>query len=108
MSDEPLQPALNAQEWDDEMSGMAGNALFTDDVYNTLPRLMVADIAALNFHLPDDSPYKITRADVDAVRDAQDFARANGLSGHGVLDSLAAKLEAILPPVPDRPPAETT
>ena len=55
------------------------------------PSDMVGIMAVANASLPDDSPYKITRADVEEIRAAPNRILWN-------LMAIADKLEALLPP----------
>jgi len=94
MNDE-ITPALTAGEWRVISATIGENERSFDDQVeilcdaDNLPGL----IAFLNDSLPDDSPYKITRADVDLVRSSIDRA------GYPeTLIDLADKLAALLPP----------
>jgi hypothetical protein len=68
---------------------------------NIQPELWPGVIALANAALPDDSPYKITRADVEACRAAGQRTWHDPIHGEppDVLAQLAAKLEALLPPL---------
>ncbi len=78
--EDSIAPALSAEEW-------AFRSGITLGVHGSLPRM----IALANAALPDDSPYKITRGDVDALRLESGPSEA-------FLFRLAAKLAALLPP----------
>lgn len=99
MTDE-IRPALTLEEWE---------RIASDSEYfqpSTIEDLRVLDesdlpraVAYANNLLPDDSLYKITRADVEMLRaaaaaagDATDFGFMEGL------EQFAVKLGALLPP----------
>lgn len=104
MSDE-IKPALTAEEWR------------TSDL-TELPRYLIGEenaawvAAAANHALPAGHPLKITRADLAAVREAEELygdvwgatmnnpAEDDKASGdvYFALQRLAAKLAALLPP----------
>ncbi len=118
MSDE-LKPALSAEEW--AQSGEYGQRLWTFDngvqvaipdaggaevnwdgaVYDSRMQALgdkhLAVIALLNHALPNDSPYKITRADAHDCLVGAVFIRQHADDG-SALRRLADKLFAILPP----------
>lgn len=86
MSDTPKN-ALSEQEWADELR----------TITHVDPSLMARMTALCNHALPPDSPYKITRADVDLLRaDFDELADRGG--GTARAFGLLAKLAALLPP----------
>ncbi len=92
MSDE-LKPALSAEEWA-LPNGPARQHIWD---HGGLEQL----IAVANAALPDDSPYKITRADVEELESvAADAINAARWSERDVapLRAIAAKIAALLPP----------
>ncbi len=94
MSDE-LKPALTPEQW--RALAISGEwRLDGENLLSMRPPAIVACVAMANGALPADSPYKITRADVDALRSISDQA-ASEFHVYG-LDDLAAKLSALLPP----------
>ncbi len=108
-----IKPALSAEEWATDLGsaerdgawvyaakGFAGVVVGRDDQKtgvhlseDALPAL----IAIANAALPDDSPYKITRDDIGLIGYAI-MALHHRPVNQAKLDSLAAKLEALLPP----------
>jgi hypothetical protein len=117
-----IAPALNAEEWtrmewDDcpepkllapglsvavyaGRLDLARHTIFQGELVQdgrvivTNPIGLAATLALANAALPDDSPYKITRADVGAILytdpDSDEFGP--------VMERVAAKLAALLPP----------
>ena len=113
MSDK-IDPVLTAREWahwlgeNDDLRLQIDAAC--DGVGYSLRQDPAALIALANAALPDDSPYKITRADAIATANAATLLNAvqelapdapDDLGvGYGIthLRNLAAKLAALLPP----------
>ena len=110
MTDE-IAPALTPEEWRIydravESAREKGDALIysvrpwivnAGSTRESLPRAMTIANAAL----PDDSPYKITRSDLDKLDCAASALRHEYGSDDedaADLDALAAKLAALLPP----------
>ena len=92
-----ITPALTADEWrllNFWLVGkMPGGKVRGMVVMDLPPDHQLGAMAVANACLPDDSPYKITRADVDLVRSSVDRA------GYPeTLIDLADKLAALLPP----------
>lgn len=89
-----IRPALTPEEW--EAFGRS------PDGWPKLPRYAHADdgpwlMACANHALPDGHPNKFTREDVKALRVVQmQFSMAD--DEWKVLESLAARIEALLPP----------
>jgi hypothetical protein len=115
-----IPPALSAEEWAEgtarhgepllayvAMEGQRLSVYDQGDEADVAPELRPAAIALANAALPDDSPYKITRADVEALlarpHPEADMYHAGQLCcdvalRNERLSALAAKLEALLPP----------
>lgn len=117
-----IAPALTPSEWKDarwqrgdrEFSCRNGMWLAGfDEGIGLLDEEMPVVIALANHALPSDSPYKITREDVEALRAGRiacagerDAARRDGRSDDArswqaaahTLDALMDKLAAFLPP----------
>jgi hypothetical protein len=102
-----VPPALSAEEWQEaDARRVRAFVQATDDLpphlrpeaWGHQPQVA---LALANAALPDDSPYKITRADVEACRAAGPRTWHDPIHGEPpeVLARLAAKLEALLPPL---------
>ncbi len=107
-----LKPALTPEQWailapimDDVADAMVHeipNAIILDDEdINSSAAVM----AIANAELPADSPYKITRADVDYLLndvalalENEDVWRSPDAPGESPARTLAAKISALLPP----------
>jgi len=126
MSDE-IRPALTADEWaktsfirpDSTFTAYGSDGrVFEAAAYNMAAECLpdseldigdtiwtgepVASLIALaNYALPDDSPYKITQADVELIRDSAEEFRVSWPVGERGLLAVAAKLAALLPPQAD-------
>ena len=98
-----ITPALTAEEWAEIRSG---NFQLDDIIARPF-----ATIAALNHTAPDDSPYKITRADLQAIEKGlvgidcvisefccNDAERRATKAESNALAVTLAKLNALLPP----------
>jgi hypothetical protein len=133
--DEPIPPALSAEAWatreieeigppgdsftvwiSDEPGWRGGLQIRADDGYATIPSVLCPGVMALaNAALPADDPRKITRADVELLREAVYAACACGdrdlrATGAGFEEreyhqrradqwaTVVAKLAALLPP----------
>ncbi len=123
MSDD-LKPALSAEEWakpgneygqrmfdigDNYVVLTPDDILVNSDGSASYPECQAVGrenippmIALLNYALPDDSPYKITRADVKELREIGEAYAAEHFSGHiengeSILRTVQ-KLAALLPP----------
>lgn len=111
MSDEPtIPPALSAEQWKDALAvaivpnGVSPGCVALFQMYcdeygyatyassSDLPKF----IALANAALPDDSPNKITRADVAFLNEIAGALYSGAWSGPA--ERLAAKLAALLPP----------
>lgn len=112
LNDAKIEPALSAEEWayilptteDDGCNARVENALSCYGDCGPHQKTM----AAANFVLPDDHPLKLTREDVAAIIigvestrrrlmfEGRDFVA--GTSAIANLLSIAAKIEALLPP----------
>lgn len=126
-TDAKIQPALSAEEWadlftdpyddsvpDERIMGVAcSDRMPTAHVFDgTLYLNAIADhdtdlpqlMAVANAALPDDSPHKITRADVARLEGFANWIREELHYNEGAvadtvrLSDLAAKLAALLPP----------
>jgi hypothetical protein len=118
MSDE-IPPALSPEEWADVESNEIGSSVYRPGVYCThlFPRhrvnfaggdddgvIQVGNddapfvMALANAALPDGSPYKITRDDVEEIGEAYEHYRDMQAPGYRAFQRLAAKLAALLPP----------
>src|SRR5688572_10201737 len=113
----PIEPALSAEEWRDVLHpqierGFPDEADSPQEVADGLHwrseaecahRRYARGIALANAALPDDSPYRITRADVGALRALFDELQGvwPGWPVNGpdqTVYRLADKLAALLPP----------
>jgi hypothetical protein len=99
----PIAPSTEAWRW--VVDGEVGHSLrSTVDVEGGYPLesdAAPAILALANWQLPDDSPYKITRADVDHIEwVAEQMRKLNPISidDEMTLTRIAAKLTALLPP----------
>lgn len=113
MSDEPLKPALPPAYWERLSGGIAYLRAWDDHVHAVEHRKSgipgarsvavsaknetEALLALANAALPDGSAYKITRADVQALREVISCLADIGKYTDDV-EQLAAKLAALLPP----------
>jgi len=105
---EPIPPALTPEEWLEsppDRSGWDGEiyGLASSHSTETMTERMVQIIARANHNLPNDSPYKLTQADVDALLGA---APDEPRSVAAQMRTLAAKIAALLPPVVPSTPTE--
>jgi hypothetical protein len=97
MPTEPIPPALTSERWRELRPGVSAARMTTPSAD------MVDEIIILNAALPDDSPYKVSGADVinlEAAASAIDgeWAVAPGTDDlANALHALAAKLRALLP-----------
>ena len=99
-----IEPVLTAKEWEYWQRKIAEPALRASHTPTTMRywlHFSPDTLRALaNAAMPDDSPYKITRADVDLVREIVRLigdAECNNWPEDD-LGSLATKLGALLPP----------
>lgn len=103
-----IAPALTPEEWNrraalrdgTEIEAVEGGNLGLnafDEAILIGAEEFPAVLALANASLPDDSPYKITREDVELVRDSVNELFVQDRVGPG-LRALAAKLAALLPP----------
>ncbi len=94
-----VAPALSAEEWKQLEIPFAGNiyqermlGVFVEDGW----RYKMAKVIALaNAGMPDESPHKITRDDVERLREAMTMPCYSTLHA---LEPIAKKLAALLPP----------
>ncbi len=91
-----LEPALSETEW----TTIGPNGVGHPPIPSTLDEIAYLDawdlpkaVAIANHMLPADSPYKITRADIYAIRSADTYE-----PDIDALHALSAKLSALLPP----------
>lgn len=95
---EGVRPALSAGEWA-ELDHYPASPSTLEDV-QTLP--LIDDrhraVALANHALPDGDPRKITRADVDALRDDLSDHPDDRARQEAVLRRIADKIAALLPP----------
>lgn len=108
-----VPPALSAEQWRDALHPQIERG-FPDEPDNPIEIANALNwrseaacahgryeegIAFANAALPDDSPYKITRRDVELLREAGEALPDYGAKALGdLLVALAAKLHALLPP----------
>lgn len=95
MSDE-LKPVLTADEWREIRGEFAPPYWIDSNVESMSDTERVEAIAVLNDALPDGSPYKITRHDVELVAAMADDNKFRAVEDE--LRTLAAKLAALRPP----------
>ena len=100
-TDQKIQPALTAEEFDDFQSALndgataAGAVIFYAERYEWAKVIFCA-----NHALPDDDPRKITRADVECLKlAAGEWEHVDHrAASYSSLPIIIAKLNALLPP----------
>ena len=113
MTDEILEPALPREEWRAWEDAEGADRAALENAMTAVGRMATANAA-----MPDASPYKITREDVQVLRLAAMLVRATTVTDAGVpeapgsdpyasnralttsaaIERVSAKLAALLPP----------